>query len=189
MGIKNELKSVADRLDLLEDANNSITMHMNECVEEAMNFKIDEKVEKTLKNVEKGVDLIAKSIPNLKKMDLNGDGKVSAKEFLYWGGEMLNTQGFKMLLLTLFSITFSFLTDYLMTLLQMDDGGPLNMIVKLIAFAILTYGYKGVIFKLDKTKEDLVAIIKQKEDRIRELQDMVQADKLAISMLEYDAKK
>ncbi len=46
MGIKNELKTITDRLDLLEEANNSITKHMNECVEEAMNFKIDEIIEK-----------------------------------------------------------------------------------------------------------------------------------------------
>jgi len=107
MGIKNELKSAVDRLDLLEEANNTITKHMNECVEEAMNFKVDESVGKQIKKLEKGVRILTEAIPIIKKIkedaDLNKDGKVTIKEGVQYVRRMTENNTFKFILVSILS--------------------------------------------------------------------------------------
>jgi uncharacterized protein (UPF0335 family) len=128
MGIKDDLKSAVDRLDLLEEANNTITKHMNECVEEAMNFKVDESVGKQIKKLEKGVRILTEAIPIIKKIkedaDLNKDGKVTIKEGVSYFKYKTQTNLFKIVAYLVMAIIIGIATNSFRDLITYGKFNP-----------------------------------------------------------------
>ena len=82
------LRKIEERQDLIEEVTSTTIVNADNSLKGI--------VENTVKET-------------IRQMDKNKDGKISNSEFMIWGSEMLNGQGFKMLLLTLCSITFKYL--------------------------------------------------------------------------------
>jgi hypothetical protein len=174
--IKTTVDSIGERLDEV--------VARQEFTEEIASATILEG-DKTMK--EYGAEIAKKTAKEvLKQIDKNEDGIIQPKEFISWGGEMLNGEGFKMLLITLLSITFDYIYSYLLTLFAVNEGGILTLIGKLIAFTIVTYGYKTVLGKVDRSKGDMATAIKLRDEEIEQHKQDKQANRLAIELLRHD---
>lgn len=133
-----------------------------------------------LEEMKPAVDKIKKSI------DKNKDGKISIDEVVTWGGELLNGEGFKMLLFTLGSIVFMIVSDLVIDYFDLIAQNSIwGIIGKIVAVALLTYGWKTVTANMDKEKKKLVAIIQKKDETIRQKDEVIHADHLAIEMLKF----
>lgn len=149
-----------------------------------------EEMEHTVNTVKGVVESLVPAVDKvLKKIDKNDDGKVTFDEFVTWGGELLNGEGFKMLLFTIGSIVFMVLSDLIIGYFDLVAQDSIwGVIGKLIAVAILTYGWKTVTANMDKEKKKLVKVINEKVKIIKEKDEIIHAQNIAIEILKFQQK-
>ena len=107
-------------------------------------------------------------------LDTNKDGKISKEEVV----NMLNGDGFKMLLICVFSIIVQSISDDIILFIKMNlnlaDSNNGDVITFLIPSLILMYGMKDITGKMDNEKRELQKIILLREEDIRKLEVVIQ---------------
>lgn len=147
------------------------------------------------KSIKEQLDDIPNVVKNIVRdeMDLNKDGRTTLAEGLEYVGKVFNGEGFKILLVTLGSVIFNYIYDFILnTYFSIENGHPLTFIGGLVFASILTYAYKNVMSHVDSTYAEIMERKDLKIDdllnKLKTAQDQVQADKLAIELLKHDCE-